>query len=167
MCIMFVCIISIKPLRDFTRPTRDAQGFKRLVAYAKCNRVSHERGGRVVIIYFQFCIVKELAICKFWGVISVECYTFKLLNSYMLISQFYYSMMFCIFFVFFPYFVGFGRKALNSIKFQAQKRCWRKAEEFGQSHIYIWLEPSLGQSHICIWLEPSLGQSHICIWLEP
>jgi hypothetical protein len=83
---MFVGIILVKPSRDFTRPTRDAYGFKRLVAYVKCNRVSHDRRGRVVVIYFQFCIAKGLAICKFEVVISAECYTFKPLNSHMLIS---------------------------------------------------------------------------------
>ena len=104
---------------------------------------------------------------KILQLISAECYTFKPLNSHMLISYFHYNMMFCVVFVFFPYFVGFGRKALNSIKFRAHKRCWRKAEEFGQSHIHIWLEPSLGQSHICIWLEPSLSSNHIHVQLEP
>jgi hypothetical protein len=51
-----------------------------LVAYAKYNHLSHERGSRVVILfcsfYFQFCIAKRLAIYKFGGVISAKCYTF-------------------------------------------------------------------------------------------
>jgi hypothetical protein len=33
-------------------------------------------------------------------VISVECYTFKLLNLHMLSSEFCYSLMFCVVFVF-------------------------------------------------------------------
>ncbi|CAL9031746.1 unnamed protein product, partial [Prunus brigantina] len=33
-----------KPSRDFTRPIRVTYGFKRLVAYAKCNRVPCESG---------------------------------------------------------------------------------------------------------------------------
>jgi len=65
--------------------SKDAQGFKRFVAYAKCNCTSHER--RIYLVVFQFyllfCIAKGLAICKFGDVISVECCTFKLLNLHM------------------------------------------------------------------------------------
>jgi riboflavin transporter FmnP len=35
---------------------------------------------------FLFCIAKGLAICKFEGVISTECSTFKPFNLHMLIS---------------------------------------------------------------------------------
>jgi hypothetical protein len=35
--------------------------------------------------YFLFCIAKGLGICKFGGVISVECCIFKPLNLHMLI----------------------------------------------------------------------------------
>jgi len=51
-----------------------------LIAYAKCSHVSRDRGGRVVVLVsfiFQFCIAKRLAICKFEGLINIECYTFK------------------------------------------------------------------------------------------
>jgi hypothetical protein len=41
---MFVGIIPEKPSRDFTRPLGNPYGFKRLVAYAKCNHFSHESG---------------------------------------------------------------------------------------------------------------------------
>jgi hypothetical protein len=37
------------------------------------------------LVYFLFCIAKGLAICKFGGVIRAECYTFKPLNSHLLI----------------------------------------------------------------------------------
>jgi hypothetical protein len=67
-----------------------------LIAYAKCNCVSRNKGGRVVIIlghikkkksyYFQFFIAKGLAICKFGSVISAECCTFKPLKLHMLSS---------------------------------------------------------------------------------
>ena len=46
---MFVGNISVKPSRDFTRPLGMPRGLKRLVAYAKCNRVSYDKGGRVVV----------------------------------------------------------------------------------------------------------------------
>jgi hypothetical protein len=41
---MFVGIILGKTSRDFTRPLGNSYGFKRLVAYAQCNRFSHESG---------------------------------------------------------------------------------------------------------------------------
>jgi hypothetical protein len=83
---MFVGIIPGKPSRDFTRPLGVLR-VKRLVAYAKCNRTSHERRIYLVVFqfYFLFCIAKGLAICKFGGVISAECCTFKPLNLHMLI----------------------------------------------------------------------------------
>jgi hypothetical protein len=36
------------------------------------------------LIFFLFCIAKGLAIIKFWGVISAECYTLEPFNSHML-----------------------------------------------------------------------------------
>jgi hypothetical protein len=39
----------------------------------------------VFYFLFLFCIAKGLAICKFGGVISAECCTFKPFNLYMLI----------------------------------------------------------------------------------
>jgi hypothetical protein len=38
-----------------------------------------------LLFYTQFCIAKGLAIGKFGGMISAECYTFKPLNSHMII----------------------------------------------------------------------------------
>jgi len=83
----FVGIIPSKPSREFTRPLGSPRSLKRLVAYAKCNRTSHERRIYLVVFqfYFLFCIAKGLAICKFRGVISIECCTFKPLNLYILI----------------------------------------------------------------------------------
>jgi hypothetical protein len=65
--------------------TREFYRFKRLVAYAKCNRTSHERRIYLVVFkfHFLFCIAKRLAICKFRGVISDECCTFKPFNLHM------------------------------------------------------------------------------------
>jgi hypothetical protein len=61
---MFVGIISGKPSRDFTRPLGSPKGeFKRLIAYAKCNRLSHDRG-----FMFHFIFAKGLAKCKFGGI---------------------------------------------------------------------------------------------------
>jgi hypothetical protein len=38
------------------------------------------------VVHFIFCfIAKGLAICKFGGVISAECYTFKPFNLHLLI----------------------------------------------------------------------------------
>jgi hypothetical protein len=84
---MFVGTIPGKPSRDYTRPLGSSYGFKRLVAYAKCNRTSHERWIYLFCfsVYFLFCIAKGLGICNFGGVISAECYTFKPLNLHILI----------------------------------------------------------------------------------
>jgi hypothetical protein len=64
---MFVGIILGKPSRDFTRSLGNSYGFKRLVAYAKCNRFSHES---ILMFFcfncvFHFCFAKGLAKCKF------------------------------------------------------------------------------------------------------
>jgi hypothetical protein len=63
---MFVGIIPEKPLRNFTHPLGNANGFKRHIAYAKCNRTSHERRIYLVLqFYFLLCIAKGVAMCKF------------------------------------------------------------------------------------------------------
>jgi hypothetical protein len=49
-----VAIIPSKPSRDFTHPTRESYGFKKLVATAKCNRTSHKR--RIYLVVFQFIL---------------------------------------------------------------------------------------------------------------
>jgi hypothetical protein len=57
---MFVGIIPEKPSRDFTRPLGNSYRFKRLVAYAQCNRFSHE-SGLMFLFCFSFCFAKGLA----------------------------------------------------------------------------------------------------------
>jgi hypothetical protein len=77
---MFVGNILEKPLRDLTRPLGNTWRFKRLVAFAKCNRTSHERGFIFLFFVFHFVfslsIAKGLAICKFGGVISAKIFIF-------------------------------------------------------------------------------------------
>jgi hypothetical protein len=60
-----------------------------------------------------FCIAKGLAICKFGGVISVKCCTFKPLNLYMLIPKHCYLFDFMLFFCF----QVLNKDAINSIDF--------------------------------------------------
>jgi len=46
-------------------------GFKSLLAYAKCNRLSHKRGfmfHAFILFFVLFCFVKGLAKCKFEGI---------------------------------------------------------------------------------------------------
>jgi hypothetical protein len=101
---MFVGIISGKPSRDFTRSLGSPKGLKGLLH--TLNTVMFPVTEEVEQLlfsfsfYFPFCIAKGLAICKFGGVISVECYTFKPLNLHMLSSYFCYSLMFCNVFAF-------------------------------------------------------------------
>jgi hypothetical protein len=54
---MFVGIILEKPSRDLTRPLGNSYGLKRLVAYAKCNRTSHERWIYLFVFLVIFCFV--------------------------------------------------------------------------------------------------------------
>jgi hypothetical protein len=51
------------------------------------NAIVHPtKAGFIFMFFFSlFCIAKGLAICKFGGVISAECCTFKPLNSQLLI----------------------------------------------------------------------------------
>jgi hypothetical protein len=49
--------------------TKDAQGFKMLVAYAKCKRLSHDSKFMFhALILFSFCFAKGLAKCKFGSI---------------------------------------------------------------------------------------------------
>jgi hypothetical protein len=50
--------------------------------------------------FFLFCIAKGLAICKFGGVISAECCTFKPFNLHMLIPKHCYLLDFVLFLCF-------------------------------------------------------------------
>jgi hypothetical protein len=63
--------------------------------------------------YFLFGIAKGLAICKFGGVISVECCTFKPLNLHMLIHWLCYLFDFVLFYCF----QVSNKNAINSIDF--------------------------------------------------
>jgi len=63
--------------------------------------------------YFLCCIAKGLAICKFEGVISVECCTFKPLNLHMLIPWHCYLFDFVLFYCF----QVLNKDAINSINF--------------------------------------------------
>ena len=112
--IMFVGIILGKPSRDFTCPLGNSQGFKRLIAYAKCNRTFHERWIYLFVFqfYFLFCIAKGLAICKFGGVISAKCCTFKPLNSHMLILQYCFICLILYCFCVFRYLIKIQEKPL-------------------------------------------------------
>jgi len=51
---VFVGVTSVKPSRDFTRLLGMRSRLKRLVAYAKCNRLSHERG---ISVGISFCFI--------------------------------------------------------------------------------------------------------------
>jgi hypothetical protein len=68
---MFVGNIFVKLLRDFTCRTRGLKGL-----FYTLNAIVHPtKEGFIFLfflffIYFQFCIAKGLAICKFRGVIS-------------------------------------------------------------------------------------------------
>jgi hypothetical protein len=64
---MFVGIILEKPLRDFTRPLGNSQRFKRLVAYAQCNRFP-TKVDLCLYCVFHFFFAKGLAKCKFGGI---------------------------------------------------------------------------------------------------
>jgi hypothetical protein len=112
---MFVGIIPNKPSRDFTRPLWSPMGLKGLLHML--NAIIHptKRMSYLVVFqfYFLFCIVKELAICKFEGVISVDCYTFKPLNLHMLILWHYYLFDFVLFY----YFQVLNKDAINFINF--------------------------------------------------
>jgi hypothetical protein len=83
---MFVGIISGKPSRDSTRPLGIPRGLKGLLHMLNAT-VHPMKAGFIFMfsVYFLFCIAKGLAICKFGGVISAECCTFKPLNSHLLI----------------------------------------------------------------------------------
>jgi hypothetical protein len=52
---MFAGIIPEKLSRDFTHPLGNSNGFKRLVAYAKCNRFSHESELMLFVFFILFC----------------------------------------------------------------------------------------------------------------
>ena len=64
-------------------------------------------------IYFLLCIAMGLAICKFRGVINVECCIFKPFNLHMLISQHCYLFDFMLF----QYFQVFNKDIKNTIDF--------------------------------------------------
>jgi hypothetical protein len=64
-------------------------------------------------VYFLFCIAKGLAICKFGGVISAECCTFKPLNSHLLIPYHYYLFDFVLFLCFQVFNKDARKKPLN------------------------------------------------------
>jgi hypothetical protein len=83
-----------------------------LVAYAKCNRTSHESWIYLYVFFSLFCIAKGLAICKFGGVISAECCTFKPLNSQLLIPSIVICLILCCFCVF-RYLIKMQEKPLN------------------------------------------------------
>jgi hypothetical protein len=54
---MFVGTIPGKPSRDFTRLLRNTKRFKRLVAYAKCNRTSHKSWIYLFVAHLVFSCV--------------------------------------------------------------------------------------------------------------
>jgi hypothetical protein len=52
---MFVGIIHEKPSRDFTRPLGNPYRFKKLVAYAKCNRSTTKADLWLIVFFILFC----------------------------------------------------------------------------------------------------------------
>ena len=57
----------------FHLSSKECLGFKRFIAYSKCDRTSHKRMIYLVFqFYFLFCIAKGLAICEFEGMINTK-----------------------------------------------------------------------------------------------